>query len=75
MWAFLFLLHSMAITLFRAVGTLTRNLVVANALGALVMLLMLLMGGYIIPKYNVHSWLVWLYWAGEHLAAAVRQPW
>ena len=55
----------MAITLFRAVGALTRNIVIANALGSLTMLLVLMMGGFIIPKQNVHPWVVWIYWIGE----------
>ena len=57
----------MAITLFRMVGALTRNIVVANALGSLTMLLVLMMGGFVIPKQAVHPWVVWLYWAGAHL--------
>ena len=74
MWAFLFLLHSMAVTMFRAAGTVIRIMMVANAVGALAMLLILLMGGYIIPKYNVHPWVVWVYWAGEQPAAASHWP-
>ena len=58
----------MAITLFRMVGALTRNIVVANALGSLTMLLVLMMGGFVIPKQAVHPWVVWLYWAGARLA-------
>ena len=52
-WLILFLMHNVAITLFRTVATLTRNIVVANACGALILLLLILNGGYMIPKTNV----------------------
>ena len=52
-WLVLALLHNMAITQFRTVGALTRNIVVANACGSLTLLLTLMMGGFVIPKTNV----------------------
>ena len=52
----------MAICLFRAIGALARDLVVANALGSLALLTIMLMGGFVIPKASVHPWVVWLYW-------------
>ena len=54
-WLVLFLLHNMAITQFRTVGALTRNIVVANACGSLTLLLTLMMGGFVIPKPNVRA--------------------
>ena len=54
-WLILFLLHNMAITQFRTVGALTRNIVVANACGSLTLLLTLMMGGFVIPKTNVRA--------------------
>ena len=52
----------MAICLFRAIGALSRDLVVANACGSLALLTIMLMGGFVIPKSSVHPWVVWLYW-------------
>ena len=61
-WLMLFLIHNMAICLFRAIGALSRDLVVANACGSLALLTIMLMGGFVIPKSSVHPWVVWLYW-------------
>ena len=61
-WLLLFLVHNMAICLFRAIGALSRDLVVANACGSLSLLTIMLMGGFVIPKASVHPWVVWLYW-------------
>ena len=46
----LFLMHYMSVTMFRAIGGLTRNLVVANACGSLFLLIILLMGGFVLAK-------------------------
>ena len=48
----------MAITIFRTIGALARNLVVANALGALVLLTLLLLGGFVLSKHAIHPWWV-----------------
>ena len=61
-WLILFLVHNMAICLFRAIGALSRDLVVANAVGSLALLAIMMMGGFVIPKASVHPWVVWLYW-------------
>ena len=46
----LFLVHTMSVTMFRAIGGLARNLVVANACGSLWLLIILLMGGFVLAK-------------------------
>ncbi len=55
-WLLSFLVHNSAVTLFRAIGALARNLVVANALGCLVLLLLLLLGGFVLTKEYIHPW-------------------
>ena len=30
--------------------------------GSFIMLLVLMTGGFVIPKQNIHPWVVWLYW-------------
>lgn len=64
-WLLLFLLHNMAISIFRAIGALARNLVVANALGSMFLMILLMLGGFILPRGQVHGWWIWGYWAGE----------
>lgn len=61
-WLILLLVHNMAICLFRAIGALARDLVVANAIGSLALLAIMMMGGFVIPKASVHPWVVWVYW-------------
>ena len=46
----------MAISLFRAIGGLARNIVVANALGSMMLFLVILMGGFVLVKPNIHPW-------------------
>lgn len=43
----------MAVTLFRAIGALARDLVVANAVGSLSLLLIMMMGGFVLPRAEV----------------------
>ncbi|KAK9813535.1 hypothetical protein WJX73_005597 [Symbiochloris irregularis] len=67
----LFLMHTMSMTLFRAIGGIARNLVVANACGSLILLGVLLMGGYVLAKPTIKPWTVWLFWI-DPLAYAQR---
>ena len=46
----------MAISLFRAIGSLARNIVVANALGSMALFCVILMGGFVLVKDNIHPW-------------------
>ncbi|KAK9802906.1 hypothetical protein WJX73_004507 [Symbiochloris irregularis] len=67
----LFLMHTMSVTLFRAIGGIARNLVVANACGSLLLLGVLLMGGFVLAKPTIKPWTVWLFWI-DPLAYAQR---
>jgi ABC-type multidrug transport system ATPase subunit len=62
-WFLLFLTHNMAISLFRAIGALSRNIVVANALGSLALFMLLLVGGFVLVKEQIHPWWIWGFWA------------
>ena len=57
-WLILFLLHAMAVTLFRTVGHLSRNIVVANAVGSLSLLAIMMLGGFVLTKEQIHPWWV-----------------
>lgn len=59
----LFLVHQWSVALFRMMGALCRNIVVANAVGLMFMLLVFLMGGFVITKQSVRPWVVWMYWS------------
>ena len=66
----LFLVHQWSVALFRMMGALCRNIVVANAVGLMFMLLVFLMGGFVITKQNVRPWTVWLYWSSPMQASS-----
>ena len=36
---------------------------IANAIGSLTLLGLLLMGGFVLAKGNIKHWTVWLFWA------------
>ena len=55
-WLLCFLIHNNAVTLFRMIGAWARSLVVANAIGALALLVLLLLGGFVLTKQFVHPW-------------------
>ncbi|GLT70614.1 hypothetical protein SLA2020_426820 [Shorea laevis] len=57
-----FSLHQMSIALFRVIGSLGRNMIVANTFGSFAMLVVMALGGYIISRDRVPSWWIWGYW-------------
>ncbi|KAA3458575.1 ABC transporter G family member 31-like [Gossypium australe] len=57
-----FVLHQMAVSLFRMLASLARDLVVANTFGSASLLLVFLLGGFVIPKDQIKPWWVWASW-------------
>ncbi|RVW47577.1 ABC transporter G family member 32 [Vitis vinifera] len=57
-----FFLHQMSIALFRVMGSLGRNMIVANTFGSFAMLVVMALGGYIISRDSIPSWWVWGFW-------------
>ncbi|KAK9715289.1 hypothetical protein RND81_06G154800 [Saponaria officinalis] len=57
-----FLLHQMSLGLFRVMGSLGRNMIVANTFGSFAMLVVMGLGGYIISKASIPTWWVWGFW-------------
>ncbi|WRX34809.1 ABC transporter-like [Theobroma cacao] len=55
-------LSQMASGLFRLMAALGRNMIVANTCGALALLAVLVMGGFILSHDNVKKWWLWGYW-------------
>ena len=54
-WLILFLIHAMAVTLFRCIGHVARSLVVANAVGSLALLAIMMLGGFVLTKSQVSA--------------------
>ncbi|XP_062148181.1 ABC transporter G family member 32 [Alnus glutinosa] len=57
-----FFLHQMSISLFRLMGSLGRNMIVANTFGSFAMLVVMALGGFIISRDDVPSWWIWGFW-------------
>lgn len=57
--ALLFLTHQIGISLFRVIATASRNIVVANAGGMLLLLCVFLMNGFVIRREFIHPWVIW----------------
>jgi len=51
----LFLMHQMALGLFRMMAAIARDMVLANTYGSASLLIVFLLGGFIIPKGRQHS--------------------
>ncbi|XP_040370209.1 pleiotropic drug resistance protein 3 isoform X2 [Rosa chinensis] len=58
----LFLVHQVAISLFRLIASLVRNPSVAGSVSLLSLIVMFLFGGFIIPKSSLPPWLEWGFW-------------
>ncbi|KAE8720247.1 Pleiotropic drug resistance protein 3 [Hibiscus syriacus] len=59
----------MSIALFRVMGSLGRNMIVANTFGSFAMLVVMALGGYIISRDQIPSWWVWDYWVSPLMYA------
>ncbi|PPS20493.1 hypothetical protein GOBAR_AA00060 [Gossypium barbadense] len=64
-----FCLHQMSIALFRVIGSLGRNMIVANTFGSFAMLVVMALGGYIISRDRIPSWWIWGYWVSPLMYA------
>ncbi|KAL3720970.1 hypothetical protein ACJRO7_005737 [Eucalyptus globulus] len=59
----IFLIQQMAAGLFRFIASACRTVIIASTGGALMLLLVFLLGGFIIPHGNIPKWWKWGYWA------------
>ncbi|KAL0051690.1 hypothetical protein WJX82_000289 [Trebouxia sp. C0006] len=61
-WAIVFVTHQVGVCIFRCTAMISRNIVVANGLGMLLLLCCILLDGFVIVKRYIHPWVVWIYW-------------
>ncbi|XP_042516397.1 pleiotropic drug resistance protein 1-like [Macadamia integrifolia] len=52
----------MAFGLFRFIGTLGRNMIIANTFGSFALLIFMALGGYVLSRDNIKKWWIWGYW-------------
>ncbi|KAI4337356.1 hypothetical protein L6164_015784 [Bauhinia variegata] len=55
-------LNQMASGLFRFMGAVGRNVIVANTFGSFALLVVMVLGGFIISRDNIKQWWLWGYW-------------
>nr|XP_043615513.1 ABC transporter G family member 35-like [Erigeron canadensis] len=58
----IFLVQQMAAGIFRVIAGVCRTMIIANTGGALILLLVFLLGGFILPKGQIPNWWEWAYW-------------
>ncbi|KOM25783.1 hypothetical protein LR48_Vigan187s002300 [Vigna angularis] len=56
-------INLMASSLFRLMAALGRDVIVANTAGGFALLVVLVLGGFVISREDVHKWFVWGYWS------------
>ncbi|KAJ1688210.1 hypothetical protein LUZ63_019600 [Rhynchospora breviuscula] len=54
--------NQMSSGLFRFIGGLARNMIVANTFGAFALLIIMALGGFILSRENIKKWWKWGYW-------------
>ncbi|XP_071710523.1 pleiotropic drug resistance protein 1-like isoform X2 [Rutidosis leptorrhynchoides] len=65
----LFLVNQMSSGLFRFIGALGRNMIVANTFGTFALLLVFALGGFVLPRNDIKSWWIWGYWTSPMMYA------
>ncbi|KAL2643201.1 hypothetical protein R1flu_010788 [Riccia fluitans] len=58
----LFMMHQMALGLFRLIASVGRSMTVANTFGSFCLLVAFLLGGFVLSKDNIPVWWVWGFW-------------
>ncbi|TVU11000.1 hypothetical protein EJB05_44558 [Eragrostis curvula] len=62
-------INQMAASLFRFMGGVARNMIIANVFSTLLLLLIMVLGGFILAKDNVKKWWIWGYWISPMMYA------
>ncbi|XP_068637695.1 ABC transporter G family member 42-like [Aristolochia californica] len=57
------LIQQMAAGLFRLIAGVCRTMIIANTGGALTLLIVFMLGGFILPRGEIPNWWIWGYWA------------
>ncbi|CAI7732467.1 unnamed protein product [Closterium sp. NIES-54] len=57
-----FLIHQVAMSLFRLIGALGRSMVVSNTFGSFALILLFLLGGFVLAKADISNVWIWAYW-------------
>ncbi|KAH9321631.1 hypothetical protein KI387_016270, partial [Taxus chinensis] len=58
----LFLLHQMALGLFKFIASLGRNMIISQTFGSFALVVVFVLGGFVVSREDVPSWWIWAYW-------------
>ncbi|XP_028766306.1 pleiotropic drug resistance protein 1 [Neltuma alba] len=58
----LFVMGQMASAMFRTIAATSRNMIIANTLGAFAIVTLLTLGGFILSRDDIKKWWIWGYW-------------
>ncbi|WJX31315.1 ABC transporter G member 31 [Trifolium repens] len=58
----LFWVHQMALSLFRVMAALGRDMIIANTVSSGALMILFLLGGFVVPKGMIKPWWAWGYW-------------
>jgi ABC-type multidrug transport system ATPase subunit/ABC-type multidrug transport system permease subunit len=61
-WLILFMVHQMALSLFRLIGSVARVMTVAFTGGTFAIMVLVVLGGFIIDREHIPPWWIWAYW-------------
>ncbi|CAL5435370.1 unnamed protein product [Camellia sinensis] len=62
MYLLMLCINQMASALFRLMGSLGRNMIVANTFGSFALLAVIVLGGFILSRDDIKKWWIWGYW-------------
>nr|XP_043634623.1 pleiotropic drug resistance protein 1-like isoform X2 [Erigeron canadensis] len=65
----LLVVNQMSAALFRFIGALGRNNIVANTFGSFALLLIFALGGFVLSRNDVKKWWLWGYWVSPMMYA------
>ncbi|KAI5057345.1 hypothetical protein GOP47_0027360 [Adiantum capillus-veneris] len=64
-----FCISQMALGLFRFIGAVGRSMIIASSYGIAFLMIMLVLGGFVISKDQIHKWWIWFYWISPTMYA------
>ncbi|XP_024979136.1 pleiotropic drug resistance protein 1-like [Cynara cardunculus var. scolymus] len=65
----LLVVNQMSSALFRFIGAMGRNMIVANSFGSFALLLVFVLGGFVLSRDDVKKWWLWGYWSSPMMYA------
>ncbi|KAJ0865543.1 putative ABC transporter, AAA+ ATPase domain, ABC-2 type transporter, ABC-transporter [Helianthus annuus] len=65
----LLVINQVSSALFRAIGAMGRNMIVANTFGSFALLIIIALGGFVLSRDDVKKWWIWGYWVSPMMYA------